>query len=95
MDEACGKPQGESRKLIQFVKDRPGHDKRYAMDITRIRSELGWQPSVDYKEGLRRTVRWYLDNTEWCEKVRSGEHRTFEEQWYRERGGAQPTGSAS
>jgi dTDP-glucose 4,6-dehydratase len=81
-DEALERESGESRKLIQFVTDRPGHDFRYAMDISKIRSELGWSPKVNIEEGLRATVRWYLDNQEWCQQVQGGESRTFEKEWY-------------
>ena len=64
------KPEG----LIRFVKDRPGHDRRYAMDITKLRTELDWKPTVDFEEGLGRTVRWYVDNRAWWEKVITGEY---------------------
>ncbi len=61
------------RSLIRYVDDRPGHDRRYAMDISRIQNELGWQPKVSAREGLRRTVLWYIDNQEWCGAIREGE----------------------
>ena len=61
--------EGSRRDLISFVRDRPGHDQRYAIDASRIEEELGWRPSVDFTEGLRRTVRWYLENEEWCREV--------------------------
>lgn len=85
VDRARGLPVGQSRGLIRFVKDRPGHDLRYAMDIGRIKAELGWKPSVTLEEGIRRTVRWYLENQAWCERARSGAHKEFEKLWYAER----------
>jgi dTDP-glucose 4,6-dehydratase len=85
VDEARGATPGSSRQLIRFVADRPGHDYRYAMDISRIRSELGWSPSVSLAEGIRRTVAWYLANRDFCERARSGQHRDFEKQWYEQR----------
>ena len=81
-DEALERDVGASRELIQFVTDRPGHDFRYAMDISKIRSELGWSPKVSIEEGLKATVRWYLDNGEWYDQVRGGESRSFEKKWY-------------
>jgi dTDP-glucose 4,6-dehydratase len=85
VDRARGAPPGRSRGLIRFVEDRPGHDLRYAMDISRIKGELGWSPSVALGEGLRRTVAWYLANQDWTERARRGDHRAFEELWYGER----------
>ena len=64
-----------SRSLIHFVADRPGHDRRYAIDTSKIERELGWQPTVDFSSGLRRTVRWYLENPTWVERVTSGSYR--------------------
>src|ERR1035437_5385649 len=69
----CGLRSYEALKT--FVQDRPGHDRRYAIDVIKIRLELGWQPRHDFETGLRRTVRWYLDNREWCEAVASGSYR--------------------
>ncbi len=71
-----------SRQLIEFVADRPGHDFRYAMDITKIRRELGWSPSVDLETGLGSTVQWYMDNEPWINAVLSHEHDTFQQRWY-------------
>lgn len=68
--------------LIRFVKDRPGHDHRYAMDITRITSELGWEPSVTFEEGLDQTISWYLGNKEWVDKIISGEYSDYYERMY-------------
>lgn len=87
VDEVQGAPIGTSRRLITFVTDRPGHDFRYAMDISRIRADLGWQPRVTLTEGLERTVRWYAANRAWTDAVMSGAYRSFEALWYAERGG--------
>jgi dTDP-glucose 4,6-dehydratase len=81
---ADGRPGGR-RKLITYVKDRPGHDRRYAIDATKITQELGWQPAERFESGLRRTVRWYLDNLEWVENVRTGGYLQWIEQNYGER----------
>lgn len=87
VDETGLTPPGLSscRELVSFVKDRPGHDFRYAIDFGRLRSELGWQPSVTLEEGLRRTLRWYADHRPWCDAVRSGEYRSYYGEWYGER----------
>jgi dTDP-glucose 4,6-dehydratase len=61
--------------LIRFVTDRPGHDRRYAIDTSKVERELGWRPTVDFSSGLKRTVRWYLDNAAWVERVTSGSYR--------------------
>lgn len=68
--------------LIKFIEDRPGHDKRYAMDSTKIKTELGWAPSHSFEEGLRATVTWYLDHSDWWERIRSGEYTTYYEKIY-------------
>mgnify|MGYP000374412792 FL=1 len=71
LDELRPKANGESYKgLIEFVKDRAGHDKRYAIDATKIQTELGWQPKENFDSGLENTVRWYLDNSEWWDPIR-------------------------
>lgn len=70
-----GLPHGPCEKLITFVKDRPGHDRRYAIDTAKISRELGWKPSVDFREGIRRTVAWYLNQQTWVERVTSGKYR--------------------
>lgn len=77
---------GKSRDLITFVKDRPGHDQRYAIDATVMQEELGWTPSVDFAEGLTQTVDWYLNNRSWWEKIRSGAYTDYYEQMYGDRG---------
>ncbi len=76
-DEILKRPIGTARQLITFVKDRPGHDRRYAIDASKIKRELGWAPSVTFDEGLRKTIQWYLDNTQWLQQVVSGEYRDY------------------
>lgn len=82
MDEHLGNSLGTSEKLITYVKDRPGHDKRYAIDATKIQKDLGWEPSLQFEEGLAKTVAWYLDNHEWLERVTSGEYQNYYKQQY-------------
>jgi dTDP-glucose 4,6-dehydratase len=82
MDELLERPIGEARKLITFVKDRPGHDRRYAIDATKLKEELNWEPSVQAEEGLRMTASWYLYNAEWLENVTSGAYQKYYEQQY-------------
>jgi dTDP-glucose 4,6-dehydratase len=76
---------GDRRKLIQFVPDRPGHDRRYAIDASKIARELDWKPTVSFEEGLRWTVKWYLENAQWIENVRTGAYRDWIRQNYEER----------
>ncbi|ACJ75327.1 dTDP-glucose 4,6-dehydratase [Thermosipho africanus H17ap60334] len=71
-----------NENLIKHVKDRPGHDRRYAIDSTKIQHELGWKPEITFEKGLRDTIKWYLDNKEWIEKIRSGEYRDWYEKHY-------------
>jgi len=82
MDELLGREAGSSRQLIHFVTDRPGHDRRYAIDASKLKNELGWAPTVCAEDGLRRTAKWYLDNTEWLHHVTSGEYLQYYEQQY-------------
>ena len=77
IDAKLGREQGESEKLITFVKDRPGHDRRYAIDATKINKELGWKPSLSFEEGLSQTIDWYLENQEWLTHVTSGEYQKY------------------
>ena len=85
MDEKLGNAQGTSEQLITYVKDRPGHDKRYAIDATKISKELGWKPSVTFEEGLSETIDWYLQNTEWLKHVTSGEYQKYYDLQYSKR----------
>lgn len=82
VDEKIGKSKGTSQKLITFVKDRPGHDKRYAIDATKINKELGWIPSVTFEEGLSRTIDWFLENKQWLESVTSGSYQEYYNKQY-------------
>ncbi|HEY4651576.1 MAG TPA: dTDP-glucose 4,6-dehydratase [Pontibacter sp.] len=85
MDEKLGREKGHSRKLITFVKDRAGHDLRYAIDSGKLLNELGWKPSVTFEEGLSKTVDWYLANTEWLEHVTSGNYTHYYQEQYERR----------
>jgi dTDP-glucose 4,6-dehydratase len=85
MDKKLGKAQGTSNALITFVKDRPGHDRRYAIDASRIKRELGWEPSYSFERGIAETIDWYLDNPEWTEKVTSGAYREYYRKMYEDR----------
>ncbi|HLP13559.1 MAG TPA: dTDP-glucose 4,6-dehydratase [Flavobacteriales bacterium] len=82
MDKKLGRKTGESEKLITFVKDRAGHDLRYAIDATKIEKELGWVPSVTFEQGLEKTVDWYLANQDWLNEVTSGNYKHYYEQQY-------------
>ena len=82
MDEKLGRPEGKSAELITYVTDRAGHDKRYAIDATKLATELGWQPSVTFEEGLERTIDWYLANQDWVAKVTSGDYQAYYEKMY-------------
>ncbi len=82
MDNKLGRETGASEKLITFVKDRAGHDLRYAIDSSKIQKELGWKPSLNFGEGLERTVAWYLENKQWLEHVTSGEYQKYYEEQY-------------
>jgi dTDP-glucose 4,6-dehydratase len=83
MDAKLNREEGSSLKLITYVKDRPGHDKRYAIDASKIKSELGWEPSLQFEEGLTKTVDWYLNNEEWLDRVTSGEYQNYYKNQYK------------
>ena len=82
MDVFLGNDIGTSQRLIKFVKDRPGHDKRYAIDATKIKDELGWEPSLQFEEGLRRTISWYMNNQKWMDNVTSGDYKKYYKEQY-------------
>ncbi|MAR99473.1 MAG: dTDP-glucose 4,6-dehydratase [Flavobacteriales bacterium] len=82
MDEKLGRQKGSSAQLITFVKDRPGHDKRYAIDATKIKTEIGWEPSLQFAEGLEKTIDWYLNNQDWLDNVTSGEYQNYYQNQY-------------
>lgn len=85
MDQKLGNEPGTSEQLIKYVKDRPGHDKRYAIDATKISKELGWTPSVTFEEGLSETIDWYLQNQEWLKHVTNGEYQQYYDLQYHKR----------
>lgn len=82
MDKKLGRPEGTSEQLITFVKDRAGHDFRYAIDPTKLTEELGWKPSLQFEEGLSRTIDWYLENEQWLKDVTSGDYRNYYQEMY-------------
>nr|MBS0038380.1 dTDP-glucose 4,6-dehydratase [Saprospiraceae bacterium] len=81
-DELLQRPMGSSRELITFVKDRPGHDRRYAIDTSKIKSALHWEPATSPEEGFRSTVQWYLDNRDWLKSVTSGDYKAYYDKFY-------------
>ena len=85
VDRLLGNPEGKSEKLITFVTDRLGHDMRYAIDSRKLQSELGWEPSLQFEEGIEKTVRWYLDNQEWMDNITSGEYEKYYDDMYKDR----------
>lgn len=85
MDEKLGRADGTSEKLITFVKDRAGHDLRYAIDATKLQKELGWTPSLQFEEGIRKTIDWYLENQSWLDEVTSGNYLKYYEEQYQKR----------
>jgi dTDP-glucose 4,6-dehydratase len=85
MDKKLSRTEGSSAKLISFVKDRQGHDLRYAIDATKLNRELGWKPSLQFEEGLEKTVDWYLQHEDWVNHVTSGDYKKYYEQQYQKR----------
>ncbi len=85
VDKVLGNPEGYSLDLITYVTDRLGHDARYAIDSTKLQKELGWEPSLQFEEGIEKTVRWYLDNQEWMDNVTSGDYQKYYEDMYSKR----------
>ncbi len=85
VDRLLGNPEGHSLDLITYVTDRAGHDLRYAIDSRKLQSELGWEPSLQFEEGIEKTVRWYLDNEEWMNRITSGEYEKYYESMYKDR----------
>ena len=84
-DRLLGRPEGADDDLITYVTDRAGHDLRYAIDSTKLQRELGWEPSLQFEEGIEKTVRWYLDNQEWLDNVTSGDYQKYYEEMYKGR----------
>ena len=82
VDRLLGRNVGEDMDLITFVTDRLGHDARYAIDSSKLQKELGWEPSLQFEEGIEKTVRWYLDNQEWMDNITSGEYEKYYEEMY-------------
>jgi len=82
MDKKLNRSEGESEQLITYVKDRAGHDLRYAIDATKLETELGWKPSITFEEGLEKTVDWYLENQDWVQEVTSGEYQQYYKNMY-------------
>jgi dTDP-glucose 4,6-dehydratase len=85
MDRKLGRETGASEKLITYVKDRAGHDLRYAIDATKIKNELGWEPSLQFEEGIEKTVEWYLANKEWMQRITSGDYQKYYDEMYHNR----------
>ncbi|MEA3317413.1 MAG: GDP-mannose 4,6-dehydratase, partial [Bacteroidota bacterium] len=85
LDNKLGRKKGESEKLISFVKDRAGHDMRYAIDSSKVKKELGWKPSLQFEEGIEKTIDWYLDNEKWLSNIISGDYEKYYNKQYIER----------
>lgn len=85
VDRLLGNPEGQSLDLITYVTDRPGHDMRYAIDSRKLQRELGWEPSLQFEEGIERTVRWYLENQEWMDNITSGDYERYYDEMYKGR----------
>ena len=85
VDRLLGNPEGYSDELVTYVTDRAGHDLRYAIDSTKLKNELGWEPSLQFEEGIEKTVRWYLDNQEWLDNIISGDYERYYDDMYKNR----------
>lgn len=85
VDKQLGRPEGTSEKLITYVTDRAGHDLRYAIDATKIKNELGWEPSLQFEEGIQKTVKWYLENEMWMKNVTAGNYQKYYDEMYKNR----------
>ena len=85
VDRLLGRPEGADLDLITYVTDRQGHDLRYAIDSTKLKNELGWEPSLQFEEGIEKTVKWYLDNQEWMDRVTSGDYQRYYDEMYKDR----------
>jgi len=85
VDRLLGRPEDADLDLITFVIDRAGHDLRYAIDSTKLKTELGWEPSLQFEQGIEETVRWYLDNQEWMDRITSGDYLRYYEDMYAHR----------
>jgi len=86
VDRLLGNPEGQSERLITYVTDRAGHDLRYAIDSTKLQRELGWEPSLQFEEGIEKTVRWYLDHQDWMDNITSGDYEKYYEEMYSSKG---------
>jgi dTDP-glucose 4,6-dehydratase len=82
VDRLLGREEGTSDKLITYVNDRAGHDLRYAIDSSKLKNELGWEPSLQFEEGIKKTVKWYLENQEWLNNVTSGDYQEYYQKMY-------------
>lgn len=85
VDRLLGRNHGTSEKLITYVTDRPGHDLRYAIDSSKLKNELGWEPSLQFEEGIEKTVKWYLENQAWMDRITSGEYEKYYQSMYNNR----------
>lgn len=85
VDRLLGRTEGEDLDLITYVTDRPGHDMRYAIDSSKLQRELGWEPSLQFEEGIEKTVLWYLDNQAWMDNITSGEYEKYYDAMYKDR----------
>jgi len=85
VDRLLGRKGGEDLDLITYVTDRAGHDLRYAIDSSKLQKELGWEPSLQFEEGIEKTVKWYLENQEWMNHITSGEYEKYYENMYKDR----------